>query len=69
MDGNSLFLWMFIIFWLGLLILGILLVINYVNGGNEKKSQQILNTRLKNGAIDESENSRLKSISERNKKA
>ncbi|OZU89105.1 hypothetical protein CIL03_08825 [Virgibacillus indicus] len=51
-----------IIFWAGLIILGIYLVSSYANGGRKKDSLDILKERLAKGEIDESEYERLKSI-------
>ena len=53
-----------IIFWAGLIIIGLFLVSNYVNGGRKKDSFGILKERLAEGEIDETEYERLKSILE-----
>ncbi|HLR22932.1 MAG TPA: SHOCT domain-containing protein [Pseudogracilibacillus sp.] len=57
-----------IIFWSGLISLGIYLITNFINGGNKKSSLQIIKKRLANGEIDETEYLRLKSIIERDRK-
>lgn len=53
-----------IIFLAGLIIIGLFLVSNYVNGRGKKDSLGILKERLAKGEIDESEYERLKSILE-----
>lgn len=53
---------MMVIFWVGLISLGIFLVTNFINGGNKKTSLNIIQERLAKGEIDETEYERLKSI-------
>lgn len=58
-----------IIFWVGLISLGIYLILNFINGGmNRKKPLQIIKERLAKGEIDEAEYKRLKSIIEQDGK-
>lgn len=57
-----------IIFWVGLISLGIFLITNFINGGNKKTSLQIIKERLAKGEIDETEYERLKSILEQDGK-
>jgi len=53
---------MMVIFWVGLISLGIFLITNFINGGNKKTSLNIIQERLAKGEIDETEYERLKSI-------
>ena len=53
---------MMIIFWVGLISLGIFLITNFISGGNKKTSINIIQERLAKGEIDETEYERLKSI-------
>jgi len=53
---------MMIIFWVGLISLGIFLITNFISGGNKKTSLNIIQERLAKGEIDETEYERLKSI-------
>lgn len=64
MHGYGMFWPMLIItaMWLGLIILGIILVAKYFNGERKKNPQQILKERLAKGKIDEKEYDRLLSI-------
>ncbi|WP_217587105.1 SHOCT domain-containing protein [Lentibacillus saliphilus] len=60
--------WSFIVmilFWVGLIGLGIFLISQFINGGNKKTSLNILKERLAKGEIDEAEYERLKSILKR----
>ncbi|KAB8139130.1 SHOCT domain-containing protein [Gracilibacillus oryzae] len=50
------------IIWLGLIILGVLLVANFIRGGSRKNPQKIIKERLAKGEIDEEEYEQLKSI-------
>jgi len=51
-----------IIFWVGLISLGIYLITNFINDGNKKTPLQITRERLAKGEINEIEYERLKSI-------
>jgi len=51
-----------IIFWVGLISLGIYLITNFINGGNKKTPLQIIKERLAKGEIDVTEYEQLKSI-------
>jgi len=51
-----------IIFWVGLISLGIYLITNFINDGNKKTPLQITRERLAKGEINETEYERLKSI-------
>lgn len=64
MQGYGSFWSMFlmIIFWIGLISLGIYLITNFINGSNKRTPLQIIKERLAKGEIDESEYERLKSI-------
>lgn len=53
---------MMIIFWVGLISLGIFLITNFISGGNKKTSINIIQERLAKGEIDETEYERLKAI-------
>lgn len=58
-----------IVFWVGLISLGIYLITNYMSGSRKKETPlQILQKRLANGEIDEAEYNRLKSILKEEKK-
>jgi len=51
-----------IIFWIGLISLGIYLITNFIKGGNKKTRLQITKERLAKGEIDVTEYERLKLI-------
>ncbi|MGP4108687.1 MULTISPECIES: SHOCT domain-containing protein [Virgibacillus] len=68
MNGYGFFGWIMIIFWIGLFILGILLITNYLNGGRKRTPLQILKERLAKGEISEAEYEQLKSVLERDKR-
>lgn len=58
-----------IVFWIGLISVGIYLITNYMSGSRRKETPlQILKKRLANGEIDEVEYNRLKPILKENKK-
>lgn len=58
-----------IVFWVGLISLGVYLITNYMSGSRKKETPlQILQKRLANGEIDEAEYNRLKSILKEEKK-
>lgn len=57
-----------IVFWVGLISLGIYLITNFINGGKKKTPLQITKERLAKGEIDETEYERLKSIIKQDRK-
>lgn len=61
MPGYSMFWVMLIItaMWLGLIVLGIILLAKYFSDERKKPPEQILNERLAKGKIDEAEYERL----------
>ncbi|MFD1040240.1 SHOCT domain-containing protein [Virgibacillus byunsanensis] len=70
MNGYGTFWWMMVIFWVGLLILGIYLVTSYINGGGRKRTpMQILKERLAKGEISEAEYEQLKSALKRDERS
>jgi len=57
-----------IVFWAGLISLGVFLMSRFVNGGNRQTPLQILRERLAKGEINENEYERLKTTIKQNKK-
>ncbi len=51
-----------IIFWVGLISLGIYLITNFISDGNKKTPLQIIKERFAKGEIGKTEYERLKSI-------
>ncbi|GGM19243.1 hypothetical protein GCM10011351_01390 [Paraliobacillus quinghaiensis] len=58
--------WFFIL-WSVLILIGAILVMNYLTGGRENPSVQILKERLAKGEITEEEYNRLKKILKQDK--
>jgi len=58
--------WFFII-WSLLILIGAILLVNYLTGGRENKAVQILKERLAKGEITEEEYNRLNKVVKRDK--